>query len=207
MLCEGALLASVALQALNLPLITETSFVVRGTFTLSLMLSILATFFTCLQQRELIVIRSAPALRAWLSNGIRYTNAEGDLVFQSSLASLTLLESPYEYLSIAIVNFVAGIAAYLGSAFFNGVKLHSEKGLFTEIAVLAYFAAGTGIAFSIFPMLLGTKDKENRVVRRTLEEMDKPSIMVERHHMHPKTSSPAWECDGQVENDWQGRKR
>lgn len=179
----------------------------RATFTLSLMLSILSTFFTCLQQRELIVIRSASAIRAWLSNGIRYTNSDGEEVFQSSLASLTLLESPYEYLSIAIVNFVVGVAAYLGSAFFNRIKLHSEKSILTDVAVLIYFAAGTGIAFSIFPLLLGTKDRENRVVRKTLDEIDKPAIMVNRNRIESKHGRTTWDQDTESCDVQQHRKR
>ncbi|KAL6711037.1 hypothetical protein ACN47E_006912 [Coniothyrium glycines] len=203
----GALLASVALQALNLPLITGTSFVVRGAFTLSSMLSVLSTFFTCLQQRELIVVRSAPALRAWLSNGIRYTNANGELVFQSSLASLTLLEAPYEYLSIAIVNFVVGVAAYLGSAFFSGIRLHSEKGLLPELAVLIYFAVGTGFAFSMFPLLLGTKDRENRITRQTLDDLDKAEITIKCQRMTPKSADAAWVEDALPTSNEQHRKR
>jgi hypothetical protein len=171
------------------------------------MLSILATFFTCLQQRELVVIRSAPALRAWLSNGVRYTNADGELVFQSSLAALTLLESPYEYLSIAITNFVAGIAAYLGSAYFGGVRLHGERGIWPELAVLVHFAAGTGFAFLVFPVLLGTKDKENRVARETLDGLHKAAITVNRSGQSPKSIERTWARASQPEISEEDTKR
>ncbi|KAF1941228.1 hypothetical protein EJ02DRAFT_207201 [Clathrospora elynae] len=165
----GALLASLALQALSLPLISETTFVARSSFTVSFMLSILATFFTCIQQRELDLVRSVPALRAWLSNGVRYTNNNDELVFQSSLASLTLLESPYEFISLAVANFVAGVSAYMWSAWANGLKLHQEEGALTGVAVLVYFAVGTGFAFTMFPLLLGSKDRESRAVGYALD--------------------------------------
>lgn len=171
------------------------------------MLSLLATFFTCLQQRELIAVRTAPALRSWLSNGIRYTNADGELVFQSSLASLTLLESPYEYLSIAIVNFVVGVSAYLGSAYFKGLSLHSEKGVLTNIAVIVYFAVGTGFAFSLFPLLLGTKDKEYRSIRDTLENLDKNTITVKSHRLAQKHGVLAWNGEDQSESNARQRER
>ncbi|KAF2026323.1 hypothetical protein EK21DRAFT_74388 [Setomelanomma holmii] len=164
----GALLASVALQALNLPLITSTTFFVRGMFTIAFMLSILATFFTCIQQREFGVIRTAPELRAWLSNGVRYVNGDGDLVYQSSMAALNLLDSPYELLSIAIASMMGGVAAYLGSAWVYEVRL-SAGGRLGDVAVIVAFAVGTVFAFALFPALLGSKAKEIKVAGRVLE--------------------------------------
>ncbi|RAR13714.1 hypothetical protein DDE83_002899 [Stemphylium lycopersici] len=118
----GALLATLALQAMSLPLLTESTFVVRSSLIVSTMLSLLATFFTCIQQRELGSLRTAPALRIWLSNGVHYSNTNSTthnttshLRWQSSLASLTLMEAPYELISLAVANFVAGIAAYMWS--------------------------------------------------------------------------------------------
>lgn len=87
-----------------------------------------------------------------------YALSYGIVVFQSSLASLTLLESPYEYLSLAVLNSVSGMATYLGSAWLNGVKLYPEEGALKDIVVLVYFAVGTGFSFSMFLILLGSKD-------------------------------------------------
>ncbi|KAH9864203.1 hypothetical protein J1614_010137 [Plenodomus biglobosus] len=164
----GALLAAVALQALSLPQVTSTDFIVRGTFTVCLMLSILATFFICIQQRELSVVGDAPALRAWLSNGIRYTNADDAFVYQSSLAALTLLESPYEYLGIAVSNFLTGMAAYMAGAWLDGRDLQTKDGALKETAVLVYFGVGTGFAMTMFPILLGMKDRESKAVGQVL---------------------------------------
>ncbi|KAF2853320.1 hypothetical protein T440DRAFT_391149 [Plenodomus tracheiphilus IPT5] len=164
----GALLASVALQALSLPMVTSTDFIVRGAFAVCLMLSIFSTFFICIQQRELSVVGEAPALRAWLSNGIRYTNAHDALVYQSSLAALTLLESPYEYLGIAVSNFITGMAAYMAGAWIDRRELQTGDGMLKEMAVLAYFGVGTGFAMMMFPILLGTKDGESQAVGHAL---------------------------------------
>lgn len=119
------------------------------------------------------MVRSAPALRAWLSNGVRYTNVADVRVFQSSFTALCLMESPYEYLSMAIANFIAGMAAYVGSAWLNGVRLHAENGELTELAVVVYFAVGTGFAFTLFPVLLGCKDRESRAVGDELDGFGK----------------------------------
>lgn len=165
---QGALLASLGLQALNLPLITSTSFLARGALTVSCIFSILATFFTLIQQRELSVVRSAAALRAWLSNGVQYKNGHEILVFQSSWASLNLLEGPYEFLSMAIMTFILGIAAYLGSAWLYKVDLHASDGPLADLSVILAFSVVTGFSFFMFPLLLGTKDRESNAVGGTL---------------------------------------
>lgn len=126
------------------------------------MLSLLATFFTCIQQRELGYIRTASALRVWLSNGIQYRNVRSHLAWQSSLASLTLMEAPYELISLSVSNFVAGMSAYMWSAWKDQLDVQKEKAGMQGLAVLVYFAVGTGFAFSLFPVLLGSKDREGK---------------------------------------------
>ncbi|EOA83963.1 uncharacterized protein SETTUDRAFT_155287 [Exserohilum turcica Et28A] len=158
----GALLATLALQAFSLPDLNNTTFVVRACFTQSTMLSLLATFFTCIQQRELGYIRTASALRVWLSNGIQYRNVRSHLAWQSSLASLTLMEAPYELISLSVSNFVAGMSAYMWSAWKDQLDVQKEKAGMQGLAVLVYFAVGTGFAFSLFPVLLGSKDREGK---------------------------------------------
>lgn len=163
---QGALLATLALQAFSLPALSDTTFIVRACFTQSTMLSLLATFFTCIQQRELGYIRSASALRVWLSNGIQYRNARERYVWQSSLASLTLMEAPYELISLSVSNFVAGMAAYMWSVWKDKLEVQKDKDGVKGLAVLVYFAVGTGFAFGMFPVLLGDKDRE---AKRTME--------------------------------------
>ncbi|KAH7064135.1 hypothetical protein BKA63DRAFT_179261 [Paraphoma chrysanthemicola] len=168
----GALLASLALQALNLPSITSTSFASRALFTLSFMLSILATFFTCIQQREFGTIRSPSLLRAWLSNNTQYHNASGQYVYQSSAAALNLLDSPYELIGIAIACMMGGMGAYLGSAWVEGVAL-STGGRLGDIAVLVVFSVGTVFAFALFPLLLGSKAREIKRVGKGVEGFER----------------------------------
>ncbi|KAH8719238.1 hypothetical protein GQ44DRAFT_712407 [Phaeosphaeriaceae sp. PMI808] len=184
---QGALLASVALQALNLPLITEVSFFVRGMFTISAILSILATFFTCIQQRELGVVTSAPALRAWFSNGVRYENAQGRVVYQSSMAAYQLLESPYEIISIAIGLLVGGITAYLGSAWVENLRL-SVGGRLGNIAVISCFTVGTGFAFVLFPLLLASKTRECEFAGNELLGLDLRRVVTDNRNTLRKES-------------------
>jgi hypothetical protein len=152
------LLAAVAIQALNLPLMDQTSAVARGLFTVSFMLSILATFFTCIQQREFGVIRSPLALRNWLSSGVVYHNADGRLLRRSSESALQLLGVPYELLSMSVASIVGGMAAYLGSA--KAYSVHLSVAGRGDMAVILAFATITGFTFSLFPLLLGTKSRE-----------------------------------------------
>jgi hypothetical protein len=70
------------------------------------------------------------------------------------------MEAPYEYISLAVANFVAGMAAYLWSSWSRGLAVQYETSWATGMAVLVYFAVGTGFAFSMFPVLLGSKDRE-----------------------------------------------
>ncbi|RMZ73494.1 aspartate racemase [Pyrenophora seminiperda CCB06] len=172
----GALLATLALQALSMPLLGETTFIARSSFTVSTTLSLLATFFTCIQQRELGVIYKASAFRLWLSNGIRYTNAENRVVLQSSLASLTLLEAPYELISLAVANFVAGMAAYMWGVYKQRLQLQMESGWAERVAAVVYFAFGTGFAFAMFPVLLGSKDRETQAADAVMAEEERMDL-------------------------------
>lgn len=135
------------------------------------MLSILATFFTCIQQRELGVIRSTPALRAWLSNGKQYQNNEGRFVYQSSMAALQLLNSAYELIAIAIIFLVGGIMAYLASAWVENVKL-STGGRLGDLAVIVCFVVGIAFALALFPTLLGCKIQETKFAGPELAGFD-----------------------------------
>ncbi|CAN9098364.1 unnamed protein product [Alternaria sp. RS040] len=164
----GALLATLALQALSLPVLEETIFVARASFIVSTMLSLLATFFTLIQQREVGVIRDARSFRRWLSNGVQYYNARERLVWQSSLTSLTLVEAPYELISLAVASFVAGMSAYVWDVWKDGLEAQKEQGL-DGVAVVVYFAVATGFAFTMFPVLLGLKDREESVYYKNTE--------------------------------------
>jgi hypothetical protein len=161
---KGALFASVALQALNLPLITSTSFFVRGYFITAFMLSILATFFTCVQQRAFRGIRTRAELRRWL--GVQVVSADGKTVLRSSIAALNLLDMPHELRTIALANLLAGVATYkyLGSGSVYEVKL-SAGGALGDVAVIVAFAVVTGFAFALFLVLLGSRRGRRRGAR------------------------------------------
>jgi hypothetical protein len=128
------------------------------------MLSLFATFFTFMQQRELSFVCNAPALRLWLSDGVPYTNGDGQLVYRSSMAALHILSLPSELLSIAIALVIGGMVAYLASALVESVRL-STGGYLGNVAVIVAFAVGVGFAFSLFFVLLGSKSKEMRAAK------------------------------------------
>lgn len=209
---QGALLATLALQALSMPLLGETTFIVRSSFTVSTTLSLLATFFTCIQQRELGVIYKASDFRMWLSNGVRYTNSCNQVVLQSSLASLTLMEAPYELISLAVANFVAGMAAYMWDAYKDRLDLQRESAWAESVAVVVYFAFGTGFAFAMFPVLLGSKDRECKIAEAEEEartDVEMGAVVGRKEEMRWEEERADVEMGGGVEREqemrWEAR--
>ena len=166
------MLAAVALQAFSLPSLAETHFTARACFILATALSVLATFFTCIQQREFSTARSPAALRAWLSNGVRYRNHQGDYVYQSSMTARHLLDGPYEFLAISVANFLAGMASYLGSAWVRNISLGNVEGngqRLEDLAVIVYFGVGLIAAGSAFNMWILCKARERGLNGEVLE--------------------------------------
>jgi len=50
----------------------------------------------------------------------------------------------------------------------DGLKAQKEQGL-DGVAVVVYFAVATGFAFTMFPVLLGLKDREESVYYKNTE--------------------------------------
>lgn len=143
----------------------DTSYLGRGCFSVSLIISLLATFFTCLQQRTYGFIEEPGAIRAWLSNGVKYVNEEGHERLQSSIVSHNLLQAPFELLCISITTFLLGFGVYLGSAYHYDVPLGVENSIGNR-GVLIAFCVGTVFALALLGQVLGGKDVErNRFLR------------------------------------------
>ncbi|QDS73268.1 hypothetical protein FKW77_004733 [Venturia effusa] len=120
----GALVAGAAITMMQLPGMEEVTYVARAFFIIALVMALLAAFFTCIQQRTYGFIEEPAAIRAWLTNGIRYVNCEGREVYQSSTNSHQLLQAPFELLCISFSTFIAGIGVYLGSAMTQHINLY-----------------------------------------------------------------------------------
>jgi hypothetical protein len=165
--------AGAALSAHQLPSLDEVNYSSRGFFSVSLVTSLLATFFTCLQQRTYGFLEEPAAIRAWLTNGQQYTGADGSCVFQSTTVSHQLLQVPYELLCISITTFLAALGVYYGSALGNNVKLGTLSGgqdvSVGNRGVLIAFVVSTAFTLSLLGQLLGGKDIENRRCRKLTE--------------------------------------
>ena len=155
---QGALLSQATISALSLPQLQEVSWYARMLFTMSLMTSLLAVYFTCVQQRVLTSVRSPLEVRIWLTNGIRYEDADGRTVFQSSAAAHQLLQLPYELIGVSITLFIAAFGTYLGSAFTLGTAINADGT--GNSAVLAAFLAVVLASCSAFGVVVGNKDVE-----------------------------------------------
>lgn len=168
----GSLLASACATVLTLPSLSEVHITVRATFTISLMLSLLAVYFTLVQQRGLMAL-SAHKLRLWLWNGRMRettmthgttseeipTQTRPSLVKESSVTSSVILEAPLELLSIAITAFMAGLIAYLGLVTAANVQLGTGHS-WGNTGVLVVFVVCTAFPLIMFGQALGQKDTE-----------------------------------------------
>lgn len=127
-------------------------------------MSLLATFFTCVQQRTYGFLDDPSAIRAWLTNGVRYTNYNGREVFQSSIVSHQILQAPFELLCISITSFIGGIGVYLGSCVTQEIKLGIEEKIGNR-GVLIVFGISTFFALSLLGQLVGGHDREEKRCR------------------------------------------
>lgn len=135
-----------------------------------MIISLLATFFACLQQRTYGFIEEPGAIRAWLSNGIRYQNAEGREALQASIVSHNLLQAPFELLCISITTFIMGFAVHLGSAYVEKVPLGVEESIGNR-GVLIAFCIGTAFALGLLGQVLGGKDVErNKFLKKLAKD-------------------------------------
>ncbi|KAF2101673.1 hypothetical protein NA57DRAFT_18225, partial [Rhizodiscina lignyota] len=155
----SALVSGIGLTALQLPGMESTSYLGRGCFCVSTIIALLATFFTCLQQRTYGFIEEPGAIRAWLSNGVRYLSADGIETLQSSVVSHNLLQAPFELLCISITTFLLGFGVHLGSAYVENVPLGVEESIGNR-GVLIAFCIGTAFALGLLGQVLGGKDVE-----------------------------------------------
>ena len=55
------------------------------------------------------------------------------------------------------------MSAYMWNAWKDSLPLQKEGDALRRMAVLVYFAVGTGFAFTLFPVLLGGKDEEGKL--------------------------------------------
>jgi len=154
------LIAQTAITALQLPKLDQVHYTAPGFLFIALVLSMLAVFFTCLQQRTYGFVEDIPRMRAWLSNGAWYENTEGELKLRSSILSHQFLQAPFELLSIAITLYLVGVGVYLGSALHNGVALSTGGVAEGNRGRLIAFIISTSFVLSLFGQLLGGKDIE-----------------------------------------------
>lgn len=169
----GSLLASACATALTLPSLSDVNLTVRTIFTVSLMLSLLAVYFTLVQQRDLTTL-TAEHIRLWLWNGnLRAASSPSSdtepTVRESSVTSSIILEAPLEILSIAIALFLAGLVAYLSLIMTAKVTLGPGSS-WGNMGVLITFVVCTTFPLLMFGQALGQKDTEMAKCRRMQNE-------------------------------------
>ncbi|KAF2499702.1 hypothetical protein BU16DRAFT_524157 [Lophium mytilinum] len=158
------------MTALQLPFVQQVHYSAHALFSATVIISLLAVYFTCIQYRTYSFMDNPLAIRLWLSNGIYYTNAAQKRVIQSSMLSHQLLQVPFELLSIAITLFLVGFGVCLGSAMIQNVGQASGPIRIGNRAVFITVMIATGFALSLFGQLLGGKDIEAERCRKCGED-------------------------------------
>lgn len=160
---QGSLLASVYATMLSLDSLNKVNVAIRGFFTVSLMLSLMAVYLALVQQRQLALLTSADTFRVWHWNGrqrpVDSAGAGGCMVKESSLAANMVLQAPFELLGIGIPLFLGILAAY--SALAWTAKISYGSGTWPGIgAVFVFFVECTISTLAMFGHCLGKKDRE-----------------------------------------------
>ncbi|KAF2467371.1 uncharacterized protein BDR25DRAFT_183327, partial [Lindgomyces ingoldianus] len=154
----GALVAQAGLTALQLPSLEDVHYVARAVFTMSLILSLLAVFFSGLQQSSFGRASEPKDLRLWLSSGVRWDEANMKGELQSSMVAHMILQAPFEIVVMSITLFVVGFGVYLGSSWKAGLKLN--EGSQGNRAVLIAFVVPTVFVLLMYGHMMGLKDRE-----------------------------------------------
>lgn len=169
---KGSLLASACATMLTLESLSDINLVVRGMFTISLMLSMLSVYFTLIQQRELSDLNSAHRIRVWLWNGrwrVPHNHDSLDAVRESSITSRYILSAPFEILRIIIAVFLGAVIAYLALTMERRIQLGTGPG-WGNRGVLIAFLVCTAFTLVIFSQALGQKDREMAMCRASEDE-------------------------------------
>ena len=152
---------------LSLDTLSEVNLVVRGLFTVSLMVSLMAVYYALIQQRALALPTDAESLRVWLWNG-RTRQAEASangvngterFLRESSLSANMVLQAPFELLSISITLFLGGLAAYLGLAMVQEVQFGTGPWP-GNTALFVFFMVCMLFTLAMFGQSLGEKGRE-----------------------------------------------
>jgi len=183
---KGALIAAAALTTMQLPGITDCSYVVRGCFTVTLTMALFATFFTSMLKRVYGFIEEPSAIRTWLSNGTEYQSSDGGRRRRSSTVSHQLMQVPFELLCISMTAFLLGIGVYFGSAMAEHLDLGSGDERIGNRGVLLTYAVTSAFALGLLGQLLGCKDIENR----RSERAKLSPIEVEETYSYPLPTIP-----------------
>ncbi|KAF2108806.1 hypothetical protein BDV96DRAFT_503734 [Lophiotrema nucula] len=154
----GALVASAGVTALQLPGLEDCHFVARGTFVMSLILSLMSVFFSGLQQSSFGRASEARDLRLWLASGGFWNDKTLKTELRSSMVAHMILQAPFEIVVMSITLFVVGLGTYLGSSWKLDLPLTTGKD--GNRAVLIAFIIPTVFVLLMYGHMMGLKDRE-----------------------------------------------
>ncbi|KAF2732646.1 hypothetical protein EJ04DRAFT_440636 [Polyplosphaeria fusca] len=174
----GALVASAGVTALQLPGLEDCHFVARGTFVMSLLLSLLSVFFSGLQQSSFGRASEPNDIRKWLTSDTQWDPATMRTRRQSSMVAHMILQSPFEVVVMSITLYIVGMGTYLGSSWKHDLQL--STGSEGNRAVLLAFIIPTVFVLLMYGHMMGLKDREMVKTR----DFDEKQIAVANTKLH-----------------------
>lgn len=180
----GALMAGLSVTSLQLPGIQHTIYVARGGLLCALVVAILVMFLGCLQQQTYGFLEHPQTIRAWLSNGVLYSNAAGETILQSSGLSNQLLRIPFELLCLCITTYLISIGIFICFALTNHVNQSSDNIFVSNHVALIAFGMLFSLALVILGLLLGGKEIEKQKLEKS-SDFRAALEKVERTHRNP----------------------
>ena len=180
---KSAIISQLSSTTLQIPALSSINWTASAFIIAALLLSILATMLSCIQQQVLGTLNEPGGVRMWLSNGAvsrspsknkgRGLSANRDKL-QTSVASLLLLRLPNALLLWGVACFLVGFGLFLGFAWRQ--DLDNTPSRDSNLAVLIMYISVGSVSFLGAAGVVKWKMREvgeaEKVVGKDIEEGD-----------------------------------
>jgi hypothetical protein len=184
---KSAIISQLSSTTLQIPALSSINWTASAFIIAALLLSILATMLSCIQQQVLGTLNEAGGVRMWLSNGAvsrspskngghsgsRALSASRDKM-QTSVASLLLLRLPNALLLWGVACFLVGFGLFLGFAWQQ--NLDNTPSRDNNFAVMIMYIVVGCVSFlgaaGVVKWKMGEVGQAEKVVGKDIEEGD-----------------------------------
>jgi hypothetical protein len=180
---KSAIISQLSSTTLQISALSNINWTASAFIIAALLLSILATMLSCIQQQVLGTLNEAGGVRMWLSNGAvsrspsknrgRGLSANRDKL-QTSVASLLLLRLPNALLLWGVACFLVGFGLFLGFAWRQ--NLDNTPSRDSNFAVMIMYIVVGCVSFlgaaGVVKWKMGEVGEAEKVVGKDIEEGD-----------------------------------